>query len=605
MSTQSTKPGLGAIPYDESGTIGTTFRVWAPFATDVLVAGTFNAWDPLATPLVSEGNGYWSRDVVGAKPKHEYKFVVNGQLKIDPRAKHVTNSIGNSIIVDPAHAWRTNDFRSPPWNEMVIYEMHLKTFPDNQVANQDLFSAVAKDFWYLKDLGINTILLLPTGEFPGDNSWGYNPAHIYAVESSYGGPVALKDFVDTAHENGFAVLLDVVYNHLGPNDLPTWQFDGWAGDSGQTGGIYFYNDWRAWTPWGEKNRPDYGRPEVREFIRDNALMWLEEYRLDGLRFDMTVFIRNVYGHDGDAPSDPTNLEGWGWNMLKWINDEINGRQPWKITICEDMQGNAWITRDTPSGGAGFDSQWDARFHHTMRNVLTQISDNDRDMLSLKAALEGLFNGNALERVIYTESHDEVASKNGKRRLTEDIDPGHADSWFAKKRSTLGAALVFTSPGIPMIFQGQEILEWTPFEDTSRIDWNKYDTFRGIFTLYRDLIRLRRNWFNNTRGLRGEHMNIFHTGSDKVLAMHRWDAGGPGDDVVLVLNFSNQRFHDYTIGFPRSGIWRVRFSSDWNGYSPDFENFFTYDTVANEAPLQGMPCSGNLGVPAYSAIILSQ
>jgi 1,4-alpha-glucan branching enzyme len=165
--------------------------------------------------------------------------------------------------------------------------------------------------------------------------------------------------------------------------------------------------------------------------------------------------------------------------------------------------------------------------------------------------------------------------------------------------------VFTSPGIPMIFQGQEILEWTPFEDTNRIDWNKYDTFRGIFTLYRDLIRLRRNWFNNTRGLRGEHMNIFHTGSDKVLAMHRWDAGGPGDDVVVVLNFSNQRFQNYTIGFPRPGSWRVRFSSDWNGYSPDFENFFTYDTFANEAPLQGMPCSGNLGVPAYSAIILSQ
>src|SRR5213075_102918 len=145
------------------------------------------------------------------------------------------------------------------------------------------------------------------------------------------------------------------------------------------GGIYFYNDWRARTPWGEKNRPDYGRAEVREFIRDNALMWLEEYRLDGLRFDSTVFIRNVDGNDGDAPDNPRNLDGWGWNLLRWINDEINARQPWKITIAEDLQGNGWITANTPVGGAGFDSQWDAGFVHPVRQVLTEINDDNRDM----------------------------------------------------------------------------------------------------------------------------------------------------------------------------------------------------------------------------------
>jgi 1,4-alpha-glucan branching enzyme len=606
MATASTRSGIGAMPYSDGAISGTTFRVWAPFASTVNVAGEFNSWSQTANPLVSENNGYWSFDIPDAGPGQKYKLLINGVWKIDPRARRVTNSIGDGVIENTEYPWRINDFQFPPWNELVIYEMHLATFPDNPVANPNLFEAAAADMGYLKELGINAILLLPTGEFPGDNSWGYNPSHIFAVESSYGGPEALKSFVDRAHENGIGVILDVVYNHFGPNDLAIWQFDGWFQEwFGPMGGIYFYNDWRARTPWGEKNRPDYGRGEVRQFIRDNALMWLEEYRLDGLRFDSTVFMRNVDGNDGDAPDNPRNLDGWGWNLLRWINDEINARQPWKITIAEDLQGNGWITASTPTGGAGFDSQWDSGFVHPVRRVLTEISDENRNMGVIRSAVENRYNNDALKRVIYTESHDEVAFKNGKRRLPEDIDPGHADSWYAKKRSTLGAALVFTSPGIPMIFQGQEMLEWIPFGDTNRMDWNKYDQFRGIHDLYRDLIRLRRNWFNNTRGLCGQNVNVFHTGLDKVVAFHRWDQGGPGDDVIIVLNFSDRQYPDYRIGFPLPGLWWARFNSDWNGYSADFGNFGGYNTMAGLDSIQGMPASGTVGIGPYSALILSQ
>jgi 1,4-alpha-glucan branching enzyme len=208
-------------------------------------------------------------------------------------------------------------------------------------------------------------------------------------------------------------------------------------------------------------------------------------------------------------------------------------------------------------------------------------------------------------VIYTESHDEVAASTGKRRVPEDIHPGHADSWESKKRSTLGAAMVFTSAGIPMIFQGQEILEWIPFGD-DRTDWTKYDRFRGIYHLYRDLIRLRRNWFNHTRGLRGDGVNVFHVNhTGKMVAFHRWDHGGPGDDVVVVLNFSSHAYRSYAIGFPRPGDWRVRFNSDWNGYSDDFWNTSSYDTTAGEPGLHDMPYSGNVGVGPYSAVVLSQ
>jgi 1,4-alpha-glucan branching enzyme len=601
MSAPSERAGLGATPYPG----GVSFRVWAPFAQTVAVLGDFNGWVEPGLQLAAEGDGHWSADADGAQIGQKYKLRVNGAWRIDPRARAVTHSVGDGIIVGSQFAW-AHDFTMPPWNELVIYEMHLGTFPDDPVPNENLFDAAAADFWYLRELGINAIHLLPAHEFPTDSSWGYNPAHIFAIESAYGRPEDFKRFIDEAHRHGIAVILDVVYNHLGPDDLPTWQFDGWFGrwDNDDMGGIYFYNDWRANTPWGHKNRPDYGRPEVRRFLHDNALVWLDEFRLDGLRFDATNYIRNVWGGD-EAVDSPANLDGWGWNLMRWINDDVDGRQPWKITIAEDMQRNEWVTQPTAEGGAGFDTQWDAGFVHPVREALTVPDDRDRNLAAVKAAIELKYNGDAFHRLIYTESHDEVAATNGKRRLPDAIAPGQADGWYARKRSTLGAVVVMTSPGIPMILQGQEILEWIPFGDENRIDWDKFDQFHGIHTLYGDLIRLRRNWHDNTRGLWGHHVNAFHAGDDKMLAFHRWDRGGPGDDVVVVLNFANQTVPTYRIGFPREGQWWVRFNSDWDGYSPDFGNVPGYHTVAEPVAWQGLPFSGNIGIGPYSGLILSQ
>jgi 1,4-alpha-glucan branching enzyme len=595
---------IGATPYPG----GVTFRVWAPFAQQVSVVGEIPGGARTGLALAADANGHWSIDVPGAAVGQKYRFRVGDQLRIDPRASLVTNSVGEGIIESPEFAWTVNDFRIPPWNELIVYEMHVATFPDKPVEPGKMFDAVINDLWYLQELGVNAIELMPTDEFPGDRSWGYNPAHIFAVESSYGGPRALKRLVDAAHARGIAVILDVVYNHFGPTDLSIWQFDGWfqRWDDQDMGGIYFYNDWRAWTPWGSKNRADFGRGEVRLFIRDNALRWLDEFRIDGLRFDMTVFIRNVRGNNGDPSDDPNNLGGWGWNLLKWVNDEVSRTQPWKITIAEDMQDNEWVTRHTSEGGAGFDSQWDAQFHHRMREVLVAGRDEERDTDTIRAQVGRVFDGDPLARVVYTESHDEVASSNGKRRLTADITPGDPASWYAKKRTTLGAAVVFTTPGIPMLCQGQEILESIPFGDENRLDWDKYDRFRGIHDLYRDLARLRRNWFNNTRGLRGAQLNFFHeNATDKVVAYHRWDHGGPGDDVVVVLNFANRGFGSYTLGLPRPGTWRVRFNSDWNGYSADFGNWHSYDTTAEWGEQDNLPCHANVGIGPYTALILSQ
>jgi 1,4-alpha-glucan branching enzyme len=602
----SNRPGMGSIPYQDGGQSGTTFRVWAPFASQIWVAGSFNSWNPSATPLASEQNGYWSADVATANTGSLYRYVIAGrfiagvQWRTDPYAKHVEdNTSGDGVIVEDKFDWENQSFNMPSWNELVIYELHVASF--NRGATPGTFDSIKEKLDYLKDLGINAIQIMPISGFPGKYSLGYNPALPFDLESNYGSPQEFKGLVKAAHAKGIAIVLDVVYNHFGPDDLDTslWRFDGWS-ENGK-GGIYFYNDDRSRTAFGD--RPDYGRGEVRQFIRDNALMWLEEYRLDGLRFDSTVNIRNIYGNNNDPSNDLPD----GWSLMQWINNEIDNRMPWKITIAEDLQNNTWINRNTGAGGAGFDSQWGSFFYYSVFDAIKVPNDADRNMDSIRDAILNRFEGDAWKRVIYSENHDEVASINRKARLPEVISPGNADSWFARKRSTLAAALVFTSPGIPMIFQGQEFLEWGSWSDSGGLDWSKKNRFSGIWDLYQTLIRLRRNWFNNTRGLRGQFVNVHHVHNDnKVVAFHRWDNGGAGDDVVVVVNMSDRSYGSYTIGFPQGGTWYVRFNSDWNGYSPDFGNFPSYTTSAGNGlgGRDGMPFAGNIGIGPYTVLILS-
>lgn len=595
----STRAGMGTMLY--AG--GAAFRVWAPFATSVCVAGTFNNFNETSHPLAPEGNGKWSADIPGVQIGHEYIFVIkNGTLgplyRKNPYASQVTNSSGYAVIHDPNFNWTGDNFILPPWNELVIYEMHVGTFNDAPGSGPGTFEEVIPKLDYLADLGINAIEIMPVAEFAGDYSWGYNPAQPFAVESAIGGPQGLYQFVKEAHAHGIGVILDVVYNHCGPSDLDLWQFDGWT-DSEHEGGIYFYDRARAHTPYGD-NRPDYGRSEVRQYFRDNALFWLNKYRLDGLRFDMTVLIRNRNGYNDDPESDLPD----GWSLMQWINNEIRGTQPWKITIAEDMQDNGYLTRNTAAQGAGFGSQWEATFVHTLRRAIIPPNDADRDLFSVRDVLAHRYENDSFKRVIYTESHDEDA--NGSRRVPEEIWPGNAGSWYSRKRSTLGAAMVFTAPGIPMFFQGQEFLENGYFRDTVPLDWSKLTTYQGIFALYRDLIRLRRNWFNHTAGLRGQHLNVYHVNNaDKVLAFHRWENGGPGDDVVVVANFANRSYESYKVGFPREGFWRVRFNSDWQGYSADFNNQLGYDTLAQYGPRDGLNFQANIGLGPYAVLILSQ
>jgi 1,4-alpha-glucan branching enzyme len=591
-------PGMGAVVQ----AAGVSFRVWAPFAEKVSVIGSFNDWQEEATPLSREGEtGYWFVVVPQAKAGNDYQYLLHHQGQIlrknDPYARKISPESHRGVIVGPApFDWGQDAYTLPDYNHLVIYELHVGTFSKGKDGKPGTFAGLQKRLHYLQQLGVNAIELMPLAEFPSEKSWGYNITNPFAIEESYGGADALKEFIKAAHAINIAVIIDVVYNHYGPDDLDLWQFDGWQENN--LGGIYFYNDWRAWTPWGQ-NRPDYGRSEVRQYLRDNALMWLEEFRVDGLRFDGVSYIRSVRGDN-----DPTGALAHGWQLLQWINEEIHRLYPKRITIAEDLQNNPWLTKTTGEGGAGFYTQWDVVFVHPVREAVILSEDHYRNLNAVKDSLTHHYNGDPFQRVIYSESHDEVA--NGRARVPFEIDPQDAGGFYARKRSTLAASLVFTSPGIPMLFSGQELLEDEWFRDDVPIDWSKLTSFRGIHRLYRDLIHLRRNVAGVTSGLIGPHIEVNHINYEaKLLTYHRWLDGGPGDDVLVVANFSNQTFNNYAFGCPHPGMWKVRFNSDWEGYSQDFDSFPSFDTEAQEEPLHGKPCRALLNIGAYALVILSQ
>jgi len=595
MSDENRIKGKGSILHKN----GVAFRVWAPHANRVSVIGSFNGWDSVKHPMQSEEKGYWYADVAEAVAGDEYKFMLTTSMgdytRIDPYAREVTSSVGNAVVHDPDFDWQADDFHLAPWNELVIYELHIGTFNDDEEVNHPgQFDSVTARLGHLKKLGVNAIQIMPVGEFAGDRSWGYNPAHIFSVELAYGGSQAFKRFVKRAHEQGIAVILDVVYNHLGPCDLDLWQFDGWC--ENDRGGIYFYNDDRAITPWGE-TRPDYGRGEVRQYLLDNVLMWLEEYHVDGIRFDCTQFIRTVNGQGSQELPE-------GWSLLQWINSQVAQKFPGRITIAEDLQHNRWITKDVGAGGAGFGSQWDAMFVHPIRQAVVTPDDEQRSLAAIRDALCYRYNDDAFDRVIYSESHDEVAS--GRERVPQEISPDDPKGWYARKRSTLAAAMVFTAPGIPLLFQGQEFLEGGWFRDTVPLDWDQRDEFHGIVRLYRDLIRLRLNGDDFTRGLCGQFTQVCHLHDEsKIIAFHRWDKGGQADDVMVVANFRHESQEGYIIGFPAAGSWKLRFNSDWQGYSDDFQSHPSTDVVAEPGEYDGFPFQGALSIGPYSVLIFSQ
>jgi maltooligosyltrehalose trehalohydrolase len=424
----------------------TTLRVWAPLAqrVDVEVDGA-------RLPLTAGEGGWWAADVPAAGPGSEYAFVLDdGEPLPDPRSPWQPSGVhGPSRVVDhQAFPWQDQGWQAGPLAAAVLYELHIGTFTP-----EGTFEAAIARLDHLVDLGITHVELMPVNEFAGSRGWGYDGVDLYAPHHAYGGPQGLKRLIDACHARGLAVLLDVVYNHLGP-----------AGSYLSRFGPYFTD--RYATPWGPAVNLDGPHShEVRRFFCDNALLWLRDYHVDGLRLDAVHALV-------DTSAVP---------FLEQLAAEVDalaahlGRH--LILIAESDLNDPRLVRAPEVGGYGLDAQWSDDFHHALHTVLTGERDgyyaDFGAFADLAKALEQAFvydgrysafrrrphgrppTGLAGHRFLgYLQNHDQIGNRATGERSSHLLSPA---------RLKMAAALVLTAPFIPLLFQGEEWGASSPFQ----------------------------------------------------------------------------------------------------------------------------------------------
>lgn len=586
------KKHLGSYVHED----GVDFCVWAPFAKDVSLL-QWHEFEWEETPMHADTHGYWSIKEVLAEPGQMYKYRITSHDgtkfdRNDPYARQLTGSDnGSSVIADYSFEWDGNDtYVQTPHSKAIIYELHIGTFNKPDASTSGTFATAIEKLDYLVELGVNYVELMPVTSMADSHGWGYSPNYIFSIENTYGGRHGLLSFVKACHAKGIGIIMDVVYNHFF-KETDLWQFDGWQ--ENDRGGIYFYNDDRGDTPWG--GRPDYGRPEVRQFILDNIAMWFSEYKIDGMRVDSTIYMRNSDGNNDKPALDIPDA----WSLLADVNELARKINPNALMIAEDNATNAGIVTASTEGGMGFDAQWEVGFPHVIRDALGITSQTDQSPLEgIAWALTHNYTDKMFDRVIFADSHDTAA--NGSARLNEEVTPGNAESLSARQRVLLASTLTLTTGGIPMLLQGQEFMQEGAFNEWQMLEWDKTEQFAGIVTAHQHLIGLRLNKYDNTRGLMGNHTEIFHRDDENtVIAYLRKDTGGLRDDTIVIINFSNRSFSDYELVLPNEGTWWVRFNSCWNGYSVDFHESPLKSATANKEGKTTIP------LPAFSALILSR
>ncbi|HTZ97917.1 MAG TPA: alpha-amylase family glycosyl hydrolase [Terriglobales bacterium] len=608
---------VGSIPYPPGGPYqGVSFRVWAPHATAVSVKSPQTGQ---SAPLAAQGStGYWCRDIPGVTVNESYNYIITTPgfgtvTRRDPNARLVTHAKnGSAITYDPAaYRWQDQNFTPPPLNKLVIYEMDTGTFNATSSSPGTFQSSIAK-LSEVSGLGFNAVELLPVTQFYGVYGNPYGPTDQYAVDNDeYGGPDGLKAFVDACHQQGIAVIFDVVHNHWGPYELATDDFDGWNTNA-YPGGIYFYDQLASngdpyATPYGP--RPDYSYSTVSDYISGQIAMWFNEYHADGLRWDSVSNIYNAWG--GGVGNDPnTGKPGVALPDGVALLKNANTTWPNSFKIAEDLSFSKSQSADTQpisSGGLGFDSQWNATLSYYVRKdfpLSTPIK-----LADVVSGMTSTFNNVYLQSVAYIESHNELGTKNS--RLYQLVDPQDPTSRTARKKATLGAAILYTSPEVPMLFQGDEFLDPSYQDNRTPLNWNNALTWAGIRELYSNLVSLRTNAANTSPGLSDSALNLYQQDkTNDVLVYDRYNSTQPGaDDVIVVANLSSTVFSNgYEIGLPYAGTWQVLFNSDSTTYSSDFGNVGpaagTTITSIN-TPYGGQPYSATIAIGDFSTIILSQ
>lgn len=596
---------LGARPLDGGRC---RFTVWAPHASTVEVEVL--SPNRLRAGLAPAVAGYFSATLEDVPPGSLYRYRLDrGSPLPDPASRLQPQGVdGASAVVDTAFPWSDGGWLGIPMEDLVLYELHVGTFTPHGT-----FDAAAADLPRLRDLGVTAIEIMPVSAFPGERNWGYDGVFPFAVQASYGGPSGLQRFVDACHRQGLAVIVDMVYNHLGPEGNVLQQF-----------GPYFTDRYR--TPWGEAlNFDGRGSDQVRRYFLEQALSFLREYHVDGFRLDAVAAIVD------QTPC--TFLEEF--NGAMHAEAEQTGRHI--HVIAEDDRNDPRLVRLGLKGGIGFDAVWNDDLHHALHALLTgETSGYYRDyggLSSLARVLSHVFaraGGLSLYRgrrhgrqpddvdgehfVAFVQNHDQVGNRCRGERL------GQLVPFEATK---LAAALLLLSPFRPMLFMGEEYGEQAPFlyftshrgealvqavregrkrefadrfggheppdpqaEETfvrSKLAWPRPDggQAKALQDLYRELLRLRRD----LPAVRSGTLAPIETDGGCLLGMAR---GRGAEKAVLLANLSG-RPASWTKGLG-TGLWsRVLDTSDTAG-------------VPSASVQDAAPATGTIPLAPFAAVL---
>ena len=570
---------------------GVHFRVWAANARSVSVR--VDGADHL---LDAERDAYFSGHVAAARDGSRYGYRIDGGGKIlaDPASRFQPEGPhGLSCVIDPSsYAWHDGGWRGITLPRQVIYELHVGTF-----TSQGTWRAAADKLSHLTDLGVSVIEMMPVSDFPGRFGWGYDGVSLFAPTRLYGAPDDLRDFIDRAHQAGIGVILDVVYNHLGPdgNVLPNFS------------SAYFTG--RYANEWGEAiNFDGPGSAPVREFMRANAAYWVREFHFDGLRLDAT---QQIF----DSSSEHIVAA-----VTRDVREAAGSRAT--LVIAENEPQDTKLVRSPEAGGLGLDALWNDDFHHAAHVALTghneayysDYSGHARELLASvrhgflyqgqRSAWQNKRRGSPsldldpARLITFLENHDQVANSGRGARLPFLTDAGSLRAM---------TALFLLAPATPMLFQGQEFASSKPFlyfadhnaqlsaavakgrrdflmqfpsladaeladpggEDTFRaciLDWSERDSHAGALRLHKDLIRLRRT--DPVFRLQGESRLDGAVLSDSAFVLRF--RGPPGERLLLVnfgADFSPSIVPEPLLAPPEDSSWRLLWSSehpDYNG-----------------------------------------
>jgi len=632
---------------------GATFRAWAPRATAVYVNGTFGG-TPMtgqtnALLMAKDANGYWTGFIPNARDGDLYHFWVVGAspvsgYKRDPYAREMATdnpfpTCSCVIRWGTAYPWHDSAFVTPDFSNMIIYQLHVGTYAPSSPGAASTFLDVIGKIEYLAALGINVLQPLPIDEMETDPSLGYNGADYFSPDFPYvvsgpalsgylttinrllavkgfspltmtditAAPAQLKAMVDLCHLYGIAVTLDVVYNHAGGffgDDQSLYFWDRAANTSDNNQSLYFTNMGLAgglsFALWND---------DVREFIINSARFYIQEFHVDGFRYDE---ISALLSMNQDS--------GWSFccdltNTLRYVKPRLlQNAEYWPFEFQNYPRPSPLIVTPTGSGGTGFDVLQHDGLRSAVRGAVGQASQGQSASVDFDSIAANLYPQGFPHRwqaVTCVENHDLVQAGR-EPRIPALADGLNQRSWYARSRSRFATGLLLTAPGIPQLFMGQEFLQsyqWSPDPTDSLhlIWWNGLNTgtdqaMVNHLRFTQDLIRLR--W--NQPALRGDNVNPFHVhDQNRIIAFHRW-LEGTGNDVIVVATLAETTWYNYAIGFPYSGPWAEVFNSDvYDNWVNPIVAGNGGGIVASGGPLHGFAASANIVIPANGMVVFAR